>query len=120
MLSTTKHHTNAPKFFSCCSSIPKRIATKPKAPVNGSAAFATAAPEDRTVPVEDCVAVPAAPELAAEPDAEDLAEDDLTLLALALALAALPLGVGVTTVVQTSLTPTSHIHITYRSRHLSQ
>lgn len=69
---------------------------------------ATAAPEDAAA-VEDPVAEPEVPELAAETDADDLeAETDLALLAalileLALALAALPLGVAVAIAINISL-----------------
>lgn len=86
------------------------MATRPTAPVNGFAALARAAPDDAAA-VDDPVADPTLPELAAEPDAADReaeAEADLALLAaltlsLALALAALPLGVGVTIAVAVSL-----------------
>ena len=47
------------------------MATRPTAPDSGLAALATAAPEDAAA-VEDPVAEPEAPELAAEPDADDL------------------------------------------------
>jgi hypothetical protein len=88
--------------------MPKNRATIPTTPVTGFAALAAAAPEDAAA-VEDPVADPEVPELAAEPDADDLeAEADLALLAAlmlepALALAALPLGVGVAIAINVSL-----------------
>lgn len=91
---------------------------RPTAPLKGFAAFATAAPEDAAA-VEDPVADPAVPELAAEPEADDLeAEADLALLAalmleLALALAALPLGVGVAIATHLSLSSTMSNQMTY-------
>jgi hypothetical protein len=93
------HHYHGWIAVNSLQSRPRKMATRPTAPVNGFAALARAAP----------------PELAAEPDAADReaeaeaeAEADLALLAaltlsLALALAALPLGVGVTIAVAVSL-----------------
>jgi hypothetical protein len=104
------HHYHGWIAVNSLQSRPRKMATRPTAPVNGFAALARAAPDDAAA-VDDPVADPTLPELAAEPDAADReaeAEADLALLAaltlsLALALAALPLGVGVTIAVAVSL-----------------
>ncbi len=101
------------------------IATRLKAPVKGFAAFATAAPEE-VAAVDERVALPALPELAAEPLADDLAEAEAALdfeAALPLALA-LALVMGVATAINISIRTRLPNHLfmnrTYHSQHPSQ